>query len=282
MTGLLPQPPHPQLSMAFDLPYLRARALERRLTDDELAALTGIPTTDWDSHLTPQTLSSAALIALAHALGTPPESLLRQPDAPCQPSHRSPQLAPHAAVLHAALIETGRIHPDDLASALEWDPTRLKRAAAALKAHLHQANSPQRLIHTETTIHLASLPGLLTTRQLSSLYSTGHTAAALSPGEATAAADLLQRTVRGLPVDVPAAQIPRLANRRLLTPAGPPTPHPDLLFAMGLTASPMTEPPPVPPTAAPLDAHTAPATDQNPPQASGTAVSPLRPPGTLT
>ncbi|MET7714818.1 hypothetical protein [Streptomyces sp. NPDC005407] len=242
MTDQIPQPPHLQIPVAFDLPYLRARALECRLTDDELTALAGIPSTDWDPHLTPQTLSGAALIALAHALNTPPESLLRQPDTTRKPPHRSPQLAPRTAVLHAALIETGRIHPDDLASALEWDPTRLKRAAAALQAHLHQANSPQRLIHTEATIHLAALPGLLTTRQLNSLYSTGHIAAALSPSEATAAADLLHRTARGLPLDVPAAQIPRLANRRLLAPASPPAPHPDLLFALGMNPHPLTAP----------------------------------------
>ncbi|WP_405593925.1 hypothetical protein OG741_37440 [Streptomyces sp. NBC_01410] len=254
-----PHPPNLQTPLAFDLPFLRARAMECRLTDDELTALTGIPTTDWDSHLTPQTLSSAALIALAHALNTPPDALLRQPDTPHNPPTQ-PATGPHSAVLHAALIETGRIHPDDLASALEWDPTRLKRAAAILKAHLHQANSPQRLIHTETTIHLAALPGLLTGRQLNSLYSTGHTAAALSPGEATAAADLLHRAVRGLPVDVPAAQIPRLANRRLLAPEGLPAPHPDLLFALGLAASPTTEPPLNPATIAPDDAHPRPPT----------------------
>ncbi|MFF4590442.1 hypothetical protein [Streptomyces sp. NPDC001388] len=238
-----PHPPHLLIPLAFDLPFLQERARERRLTDDELTTLTGIPTTDWDPHLTPQTLSSAALIALAHALNTPPESLLRQPDTPHQPPHRSPQRAPHAAVLHAALIETGRIHPDDLASALEWDPTRLKRAAATLKTHLHQANSPQHLVHTETAIYLAAQPGLLTARQANSLYSTGHTAAALSPGEATAAASLLHRTVHALPLDLPAEQIPRLANRRLLAPTGPPTPHPDLLFALGLTACPMAPAP---------------------------------------
>ncbi|MCZ0991761.1 hypothetical protein [Streptomyces diastatochromogenes] len=238
-----PNPPHPQTTLAFDLPFLRARARESQLTDDELTTLTGIPTTDWDPHLTPQTLNSAALLALAHALHTPPESLLRQPDTPHQPPHRSPQHAPHAAILHAALIETGRIHPDDLASALEWDPTRLKRAAATLKTHLHQANSPQRLIHTDTAIHLAAQPGLLTARQLNSLYRTGHTAAALSPGEATTAAHLLHCTAHALPLDLPAEQIPRLTNRRLLAPTGPPAPHPDLLFALGLTASPMTHVP---------------------------------------
>ncbi|MFD9194995.1 hypothetical protein ACFWCA_43145 [Streptomyces phaeochromogenes] len=238
-----PNPPHLHASLAFDLPFLRARALERRLTEDELATLTGIPTADWDPRLTPQALSSAALIALAHALNTPPESLLRPLDAPHQPPHRSPQLAPHTAILHAALIETGRIHPDDLASALEWDPTRLKRAAATLKTHLHQANSPQRLTHTETAIYLAAQPGLLTARQLNSLYSTGHTAAALSPGEAVAAAHLLHRTVHTLPMDLPAEQIPRLTNRRLLAPTGPLAPHPDLLFALGLTSCPMPHAP---------------------------------------
>lgn len=157
-----PPPPHVQHPVGFDLSYLRSRALECRLTDDELTELTGTPTADWSTHLTPQTLSIAALIDLAHALNTSPESLLCQPDTTHKPHRRSPQLAPHAAVLHAALTETGRIHPDDLASALEWTPTRLKRAAASLTAQLHRANSPQRLIHNGMNMHLAAGPRLLT------------------------------------------------------------------------------------------------------------------------
>ncbi|WP_405933723.1 hypothetical protein [Streptomyces sp. NBC_00827] len=244
MTDPPPHPPDLPTPAAFDLPYLRARALQCRLTDDELTALTGIPTAEWEARLTPQNLSSAAMIALAHILNTPPDSLLYQPGTPRTGPHRSPQPTPQAAVLHAALIETGPVHPDDLASALEWHPTRLTRAAAALKTHLAQANSPQRLICTDTTIHLAATPGLLTSRQLDNLHHAGHCAASLSPNEATAAARLLHRTVLGLPVDASAAQIPRLTNRGLLAPVGPPAPHPDLLFALGLTASPITGLPP--------------------------------------
>ncbi|WP_345984080.1 hypothetical protein [Streptomyces sp. DSS69] len=87
---------------------------------------------------------------------------------------------------------------------------------------LDQADSPQRLICTDTTIHLAATPGPLTSRQLDNLHHAGHCAASLSPNEATAAARLLHRTVLGLPVDASAAQIPRLTNRGLLAPVGPP------------------------------------------------------------
>lgn len=152
------QPPLPgnTSAAAFDLMFLRTRAAECRLTDEDLAALTGIPTADWDTH----TLPAAALLALARALNTSPESLLRVPE---YASRRSvPGAATHATVLHAALLEVGRIHPDDLASALEWPPYRLERAAGTLAAHLDQPGSPQRLIHTDTTIHLATVPGCLT------------------------------------------------------------------------------------------------------------------------
>ncbi|MCX5426145.1 hypothetical protein [Streptomyces sp. NBC_00078] len=260
MTHPLPHPPDLLDSAAFDLPYLRARASQCRLTDDELTALTGIPTADWEARLTPQSLSSAAMIALAHILNTSPESLLCQPGTARAGPRHNPQLTPQAAVLHAALIETGPVHPDDLASALEWKPTRLTRATAALKAHLDQPNSPQRLISTETTIHLAATPGLLTSRQLDNLHHAGHCAAALSPTEATAAARLLHHTALGLPVNASAAQIPRLINRRLLAPVGPPAPHPDLLFALGLTASPMTEHPPESAITVPTGAQAALAT----------------------
>ncbi|MFF1322404.1 hypothetical protein ACFVZZ_23675 [Streptomyces chartreusis] len=220
-----PPPPLAPQTPAFDLPYLRALALQRQLTDDELTAATGIPTADWPTHLTPHTLSSAAMIALASILNTSPESLLRPAGTDPQRPDHTPHLAPQTAVLHAALIETGPIHPDDLAAALEWNPTDLTRAITSLKAQLHQTNSPQRLIHTPSTIHLAAAPGLLTPRQLRNLHQAGHGAAALSPAEATATAHLLQRTVLGLPVDI-------AAPRSRAWPTGaccsPPARHPPL------------------------------------------------------
>ena len=73
----------------------------------ELTALTGLPTAGWDTPLTPRTLSTAALIPLARALNTPPESLLRQSGQAPRPN---PQAPTHASILHAALLETGRIH----------------------------------------------------------------------------------------------------------------------------------------------------------------------------
>ncbi|MFD7981059.1 hypothetical protein [Streptomyces sp. NPDC059071] len=235
-----PPPPGDTSAAAFDLMFLRTRATQCRLTDEDLTALTGIPTADWGTHLTPHTLPAAALLALARALNTSPESLLRVPE------HTSrgfvPGAATHATVLHAALLEVGRIHPDDLACALQWPPRRLKRAATALAAHLEQRGSPQRLIHTDTTIHLTCVPGLLTGTQRQNLYNTGHTAASLAPGEAAALTRLLHRTARGLTPGLPADQIPRLANRRLLAPAGkPPAPHPDALFALGLAAHPLLD-----------------------------------------
>jgi hypothetical protein len=221
--------------------------MDCRLGDDELTALTGIPTADWDTHLTPQTLPAAALIHLARALATSPESLLRTP---VQDNRPAPQTATHATVLHAALMEAGRIHPDDLASALEWPPHRLERAATALAAHLEQHNSPHRLVHTDTGIHLTTTPGLLTGRQRQNLHGTGHTAASLSPPEAAAVTRMLHRTASGLPLDLSPEQIPRLANRRLLAPTGGnPTVHPDVLFALGLARHPLTD------TSAPADSQ---------------------------
>ncbi|MFJ4478768.1 hypothetical protein ACIQVR_38600 [Streptomyces xanthochromogenes] len=239
MTDELP-PPGDTSAVAFDLMFLRTRAMEYRLTDEDLTALTGIPTTDWDTHLTPHTLPTTTLFTLAHALNTSPESLLRASE---QANRRPvPGAATHATVLHAALLEVGHIHPDDLASALQWPPHRLKRAATALAAHLDQSSSPHRLSHTDTTIHLTCVPGLLDPKQRQNLHNTGHTAASLAPGEAAALTRLLHRTTRGLAPDLPADQIPRLANRRLLAPAGKqPAPHPDVLFALGLAAHPLLD-----------------------------------------
>ncbi|GAB7036112.1 hypothetical protein AB0G35_34155 [Streptomyces sp. NPDC021749] len=236
-----PAQPTGERPLAFDLMFLRERAMDCRLTDEELAALTGIPTADWDTHLTPHTLPAAALFPLARALNTSPESLLRAPEQATRPG---PSTATHATVLHAALLEAGRIHPDDLASALEWTPHRLKRAATSLASHLEQPSSPHRLIHTDTTIHLITVPGLLTGSQRQNLHSAGHTAASLTPGEAAATARLLYCHSSGLPPDLSAEQIPRLANRRLLVPsAKQSSPHPDVLFALGLAPHPLTDHP---------------------------------------
>ncbi|WP_241838233.1 hypothetical protein [Streptomyces sp. CB03234] len=238
MTDQTP-PPGDTSAAAFDLTFLRTRAMECKLTDEDLAALTGIPTTDFDTHLTPHTLPAGALFTLARALNTSAESLLRQPAPARRPA---PGAATHATVLHAALLEADRIHPDDLASALEWTPHRLKRAATTLAAHLEQSSSPHRLIHTDTAIHLTCVPDLLDPKQRQNLHNSGHTAASLAPGEAAALTRLLHHTARGFTPDLPAEQIPRLANRRLLAPAGKqPTPHPDVLFALGLAAHPLLD-----------------------------------------
>ncbi|WP_240649063.1 hypothetical protein [Streptomyces sp. Z26] len=235
-----PQPPSDTSAVAFDLMFLRTRAAECRLTDEDLTALTGIPTADWGTHLTPRTLPAATLFTLARALNTSPESLLRVPERASRSS--VPGAATHATVLHAALLEVGRIHPDDLASALEWPPHRLKRAATTLAAHLEQPSSPHRLVHTDTTIHLTCVPGLLDPGQRKNLHNTGHTAASLAPGEAAALTLLLHRAASGLTPDLPAEQIPRLANRRLLAPsAKQQSPHPDVLFALGLAAHPLLD-----------------------------------------
>lgn len=235
-----PPPPGDTSAAAFDLAFLRTCAMECRLTDEDLTALTGIPATDFDTHLTPQTLPAAALFFLARALNASPESLLRASE---QSTRRSvPGAATHATVLHAALLEVGRIHPDDLASALEWPPHCLKRATTALAVHLEQSSSPHRLIHTDTTIHLTTVPGLLGPKQRQNLHSTGHTAASLAPGEAAALTRLLHRTARGLTPDLPPEQVPRLANRRLLASSGKqPAPHPDVFFALGLAAHPLMD-----------------------------------------
>ncbi|MFD3960502.1 hypothetical protein [Streptomyces bacillaris] len=78
-------------------------------------------------------------------------------------------------------LEADRIHPDDLASALEWTPHRLQRAATTLAAHLEQSSSPHRLIHTDTAIHLTCVPDLLTGKQRQNLHNSGHTASSLAP-----------------------------------------------------------------------------------------------------
>lgn len=226
-------------AVAFDWKFLRTRADQCRLTDEDLAALTGIPTADWPTRLTPHTLPAAALLTLARALNTSAESLLCQPAPARRPA---PEPAGYATVLHAALLEADRIHPDDLASALEWTPHRLRRAAKALAAHLEQTSSPHRLVRTDTAIHLTRVPDLLTDKQRQNLHDTGHTAASLAPGEAAAFTRLLHHIARGLTPDLPAEQIPRLANRRLLAPTGEqPTPHPDVMFALGLTTHPLTD-----------------------------------------
>lgn len=226
-------------AVVFDLMFWRTRAMECRLTDEDLTALTGIPTADFGTHLTPHTLPAATLFTLARALNTSAESLLRQSGPTRRPA---PEAAGHATVLHAALLEADRIHPDDLASALEWTPHRLKRAATTLAAHLDQPSSPHRLLHTDTVIHLTTVPGLLGPKQRQNLHNSGHTAASLAPGEAAAVTRLLHHTVTGLPADVSPEQIPRLANRRLLAPSGEqPALHPDVLFALGLAAHPLTQ-----------------------------------------
>ncbi|MEU2995724.1 hypothetical protein ABZ772_36650 [Streptomyces griseoincarnatus] len=230
---------------AFDLTFCRERARARALTDEDLAQLTSIPTADWGRRFTPHTLTAAALFALARALDTSPESLLRTSGHARRPRRRpgraeAAEAAAHATVLHAALLQTGRIHPDDAASALQWSAHRLQRAARALAVQLEQQAGPHRLVHTPTTLHLAAQPGLLTAEQQQNLHEGGHTAASLSPGEAAALTRLLHAAVHGLPATVPAEQVPRLQGRRLLAPfGGGPAPHPDVLFALGLAARPL-------------------------------------------
>ncbi|WP_234363986.1 hypothetical protein [Streptomyces sp. WAC00288] len=176
MTNQIP-PPSGTSAVAFDLKFLRERAAECRLTDEDLTALTGIPTADFGSHLTPHTLPAANLFTLARALNTSAEFLLRQP----APNRRpAPGAADHATMLHAALLEADHIHPDDLASALEWTPHRLGRAAIVLAARLEQPSSPHRLVHTDTTIHLTCVPDLLGPKQRQNLLGCGHTAASLA------------------------------------------------------------------------------------------------------
>ncbi|MGI5484741.1 hypothetical protein [Streptomyces lavendofoliae] len=51
-----PPPPGDTAAAAFDLMFLRTRAAQCRLSDEDLTALTGIPTADWGTHLTPHTL----------------------------------------------------------------------------------------------------------------------------------------------------------------------------------------------------------------------------------
>ncbi|MFJ5310078.1 hypothetical protein [Streptomyces sp. NPDC088350] len=230
---------------AFDLTFCRERARARALTDEDLAHLTGIPTADWDSRLTPHSLTAAALFALARALDTAPASLLRTSGQARRPRRRPSRAGTegqvaHATVLHAALLQTGRIHPDDLASALQWPAHRLQRAARVLAVQLEQQAGPHRLVHTDTTLHLAAQPGLLTAGQQQNLHEGGHTAASLSPGEAAALTRLLHAAVHGLPATVPAGQVARLQGRRLLAPfGGGPAPHPDVLFALGLADRPL-------------------------------------------
>lgn len=236
-------PPDEQGMAVLDLDLYRERAREHQLTDEDMAALTGIPVADWDGCLTPHTLSAAALFALARALDTPLELLLCERGHTRRPRRRPqslPGAAAHTTVLHAALLETGRIHPDDLASALQWSAHRLQRAAKALADRLEQQAGPHRLVHTDTMLHLVSQPGLLTAGQQQNLNDGGHTAASLSPGEAAALTRLLHCAVRGLPATVPAEQIPRLAGCRLLdSSGGQPAPHPDVLFALGLADHPL-------------------------------------------
>lgn len=230
--------------IVFDLAFCRERAGERHLTDGDLAALCGIPVADWGRRLSPHTLSAAALFALARALDTSPESLLRDAGYARRPRRRprsGPGTAEHATVLHAALLETGPLHPDDVASALQWPAHQLRRAAKALAARLEQQAGPHRLVHTDTTLHLAPQPGLLTVEQEQNLHEGGHTAASLSPGEAAALTSLLHTAVHGLVHAVSAGQIPRLAARGLLVPdGGGPAPPPDVLFALGLAARPLS------------------------------------------
>ncbi|MFH8224737.1 hypothetical protein ACH4C2_37020 [Streptomyces sp. NPDC018057] len=233
-------------AVAFDLDVVRERARQCRLTDEDLAALCS-PVADWGRRLSPHTLSAAALVALARALGTPCESLLRDADTrrpPARPRVRpAAGTAEHASVLYAALLQTGPVHPDDLASALMWPVHQLRRAAQTLAVRLEQQAGPHRLVSTDTTLHLAVQPGLLTAAQERNLYEGGHSVAGLSPGEAAALTRVLHTAARGLPPAVPTGQIPRLAARGLLAPdndggAGP-GPHPDVLFALGLSDHPL-------------------------------------------
>ncbi|MGG2463740.1 hypothetical protein ACO0M4_28750 [Streptomyces sp. RGM 3693] len=241
MSGQLPSGERDMTDvLAFDLEFCRQRSQERHLTDGDLAALCGIPVADWGRRLTPHTLSAAALFALARALDTSPESLLDSGLA--RPLSRpAAGAAEPATVLHAALLETGPLHPDDAASALQWPARQLQRAAQDLAARLEQQAGPHRLVHTDTTLHLAPQPGLLTPEQEQNLHEGGHTAASLSPGEAAALTHLLHTAARGLVPAVPAGQIPRLAARGLLAPddGRQPAPHPDVLFALGLAARPL-------------------------------------------
>jgi hypothetical protein len=222
--------------LAFDTAYLLSRAADCRLTAGDLAELTGIPATDLDRHLRPDTISAARLIHLAHALDARPETLLHGA------ARHDPATAAHAddtTVLHAALHTAGRVHPADLATALDWPPDRLRAAATALCDRLDRPESPHRLVFTDTLAHLAATPGLLTPQQRTSLETAGRSDAALAPDEAALAARLLHHHQAGtLAPTIRATDIPRLAERRLLAPTIPATPHRDLLFALGIAETP--------------------------------------------
>ncbi|MFC8274242.1 hypothetical protein ACFUJR_17285 [Streptomyces sp. NPDC057271] len=90
-----PPPPGDTSAAAFDLMFLRTRTAQCRLSDEDLTALTGIPTADWGTHLTPHTLPAAALLALARALDTSPESSCASPSTPpAVPSRGRPPMPP--------------------------------------------------------------------------------------------------------------------------------------------------------------------------------------------
>ncbi|GAA4937290.1 hypothetical protein GCM10023237_69720 [Streptomyces coeruleoprunus] len=235
-----PPPPDDTSAAAFDLMFLRTRAAQCRLTDEDLTALTGIPTADWGTHLTPHTLPAAALLALARVLNTSPESLLRVPEHASRGS--VPRAATHATVLHAALLEVGRIHPDDLASALEWTPHRLKWAATALAAHLEQPSSPQRLIHTDTAIHLTCVPGLLTGTQRQNLYNTATPPPRSPPVRPPPSPACCTAPPAASPPKCPPIRSRAWPTGACSPPDGKqPAPHPDVLFALGLAAHPFLD-----------------------------------------
>ena len=242
MSPPVPGPATGDPPLAFDIAFLRARAAACALTVTDLAHLTGLPATDLDRHLRPDALSATRLLHLARALDTPPEALLLAPTRTRAPAPDRPG-TDDATRLHAALHTAGRIHPADLATVLGWPPERLHTAARTLDQRLHHPHSPERLLHTDALIHLTTAPGLLTAQQRTQLETAGHQSTTLTPDEAALAARLLHHHREGtLAPTLRPADLPRLAERRFLAPDDPAAPHPDLLFALGVTATPTAPP----------------------------------------
>ncbi|MER6105155.1 hypothetical protein ABT115_23265 [Streptomyces sp. NPDC001832] len=116
------------------------------------------------------------------------------------------------------------------------DPTPHTTSLAYLALDLLRARGRHRFSRPEAE-RMSTDPAW---KQRQNLHNCGHTAASLAPGEAAALTRLLYHTACGHIPDLPAEQIPRLANRRLPALSGEqPTAHPDVLFA--LAARPLTD-----------------------------------------
>jgi hypothetical protein len=263
---------------ALNYAVIADRARHLGLSTDDLAARTGLLLPESERGLDcldPRRVSLLLLSRLSRVLDLPfPELLTSGPEPSGDPpaGTETSNAAgendwPDHAVLHAALYWTGTVSTDEICAVLDWSHQRLAAAVAALGEHL--AGEPVRLSTTDETLALTLPAGLLSPNRQQRLSQARLARQPLTPNQARELLTLVRAAIfEPLPAEAyhndPSLQTRNvrwgseagwLIQRGLaeLTEDTNPLPgrapiiaHPDVMFALGLAATPATNPPTAP------------------------------------